>query len=85
MSTQPEKPLHPDAIRVAVRALVKEAPRTQKEIGRAVGKSETDFSKVLKGTYELDTPLLVLIINELGVGWDEFSARVDAANAELGQ
>lgn len=83
MNSKPGKALHPDAIRVAVRKLVKESARTQKEIGKAVGKSETDFSKIMRGVYELDTPVLVQLINELGVSWETFSDRVGAASVEL--
>jgi len=74
-------PMHPDAPREALARLVKLSSLTQKAIGESVGLSETDMSKVMKGTHKLDTPTLVRVMNELskadGVTWDDFTELAD--------
>ncbi len=89
MNKTPTNPIHPDAPRTALKGLVKMSKMSQKRIGEAVGVSETDFSKILSGTYKLETPLLVGVFNVLqaadGITWDDYSTLVESISRELSQ
>ena len=77
--------LNPDAPRLVLRRLVKEAPMSQKAVAAAVGEREDTFSKTLSGTpgYDLDTPQLVNVLNIIGVDFARFAQLVAVENEKL--
>jgi len=77
--------LHPQAPRVVLKRLIRESAFKQKDVATAVGEREDTFSKILAGadSYNLESSLVVNVLNYIGVDFVDFALEVEKESALL--